>query len=81
MQDTNVELLTVEDIMKHLKISRTKAYELVKKSIPKIKIGKSIRIMLKDYNQWLQNQKVLNNSSKELSVEEEIIWIKEEEEV
>lgn len=73
MQYTNVELLTVEDIMKHLKISRTKAYELVKKSIPTIKIGKLIRIKLEDYIQWLQNQKVLNNSSKELLVEEEII--------
>lgn len=77
MQYTNVELLellTVEDIRKNLKISRTKAYELINKSnMPIIKFGKLIRIIKKDYIKWLENQKVLNNSSKELLVEEEII--------
>lgn len=39
------ELLTIKEIIKMLKISRSKAYELVKiKNFPIIKIGKSIRV-------------------------------------
>lgn len=48
------DLLTVIDMAKLLKISRSKAYELTKeKDFPTIKIGKSIRIMKSELYKWL----------------------------
>ena len=48
------DLLTVIDMAKLLKISRSKAYELTKeKDFPAIKIGKSIRIMREELYKWL----------------------------
>jgi len=50
------DLLTVLDMAKLLKISRSKAYALVKeKNFPVIKIGKSIRITKKELYKWLYN--------------------------
>lgn len=50
------ELLTVMEMAKFLKISRTKAYEIIKDSdFPKIKIDKSIRIIKEELIKWLIN--------------------------
>lgn len=55
MEEEN-SLLTVSDMAKLLKISRSKAYDLVKeKSFPIIKIGKCIRISKKELEVWLHN--------------------------
>lgn len=52
------EILTIKELKEILKISRSKAYELVKmKDFPIIKIGKSIRINKDELFKWLQNQK------------------------
>ena len=54
--DTNekMELLTMEQVAKLLKISRSKAYSLTKdKSFPVIKIGKCIRIPKNELFLWL----------------------------
>lgn len=51
-------LITVQDMAKLLKISRSKAYEIVKdKTFPIIKIGKCIRINTKELESWLHNAK------------------------
>lgn len=48
------DLLTVLDMAKLLKISRSKAYALTKeKGFPTIKIGKSVRIIKKELYKWL----------------------------
>lgn len=51
-------LMTIEQLKEFLKISRSKAYELVKlKGFPTIKIGKCIRINKDELLKWLHNQK------------------------
>lgn len=53
--DTENILLTVSEMAKILKISRSKAYELIKtKSFPIIKIGKCIRIDKIQLFNWLR---------------------------
>lgn len=48
------ELMTINDMIKFLKISRSKAYELVNtKGFPVIKFGRNIRIRKTDLNNWL----------------------------
>ena len=50
------DLLTVPEMAKVLKISRSKAYALVKeKDFPIIKIGKCIRISQEKVLSWLNN--------------------------
>jgi len=48
------EILTMNDVAKLLKISRSKAYSLThEKGFPKIKIGKCIRVKQKELMKWL----------------------------
>lgn len=48
------EMLTPDDIMKHLKIGRNKAYQLIRlSSFPKIKIGNTYRIPKAKYLKWI----------------------------
>ena len=48
------DLLTVIEMSKLLKVSRSKAYSLTKqKGFPMIKIGKSIRIIKSELFNWL----------------------------
>ncbi|MBQ2916708.1 MAG: helix-turn-helix domain-containing protein [Clostridia bacterium] len=48
------DLLTVVEMAKLLKISRSKAYSLTKeKDFPIIKIGKSIRVLKNELYKWL----------------------------
>lgn len=48
------ELLTVEEMTKLLKLSRSKAYDLIKENdFPVIKIGKCIRINKNKLFEWL----------------------------
>lgn len=50
------DLLTVPEMAKMLRISRSKAYALVKeKDFPIIKIGKCIRISQEKVLSWLNN--------------------------
>lgn len=52
------DIITVLDMAKLLKISRSKAYELIKKdNFPIIKIGKCIRINKNQLFKWLHNTK------------------------
>lgn len=48
------ELLTMNEVAKILKISRSKAYSLTQENdFPMIKIGKCIRVNKKDLYKWL----------------------------
>ena len=50
--------LSVKDIINILKISRSKAYSIMNdKTLPKYKIGKSLRVNETDFDNWLQNHK------------------------
>lgn len=54
MNDTSI--LTVNDIQKYLKISRSKAYALIKSpNFPIIRIGKCIRVDKNELDNWLHN--------------------------
>ena len=52
------ELITVQEMANFLRISRTKAYEIIKNdTFPKLKIDKSIRIFKNELLEWLKNNK------------------------
>ncbi len=56
--DNENYLITVLEMADILKISRSKAYEIIKeKTFPIIKIGKCIRINKKELYNWLHNEK------------------------
>ena len=49
--------LTVSEVAAHLRISRTKAYELANSgSFTVIKIGRSLRIISDSFENWMMNQ-------------------------
>lgn len=51
-------ILTINDIQKYLKISRSKAYDLIKSpDFPIIRIGKCIRVNKNELDNWLHNYK------------------------
>ena len=60
LQENNVaseRVYTVEEIAKLARISRTAAYELVKKGLfPVIRVGSSIRIPKKPFDAWLDGR-------------------------
>lgn len=48
------EMITIKDVMKHLHISKNTAYKLIKlDTFPKIKIGRTYSIPVKEYKQWI----------------------------
>lgn len=50
---------TVEEVAMLLGISRTSAYEFVKRGIVKsVKIGASIRVSKKSFDEWLDKQEI-----------------------
>ena len=57
LQERNVaneRVYTVEEIAREARISRTAAYELVKKGLfPVIRVGSSIRIPKKPFDAWM----------------------------
>jgi len=61
MNTTNqLEFLTIEEMQKLLKISRSKSYALIREAgFPKIKIGRIIRIEKNELFSWLQKNNVL----------------------
>lgn len=52
------EFLNVKDVVAMGLCSQTTAYELFNsKSFPAIRIGGALRVRIKDFNQWVENQK------------------------
>lgn len=59
-------LLTAEDVARKLKISRTKAYEMIKfGELPSISLGRLVRVRIVDLNAFIvQNLKRLDNAGR-----------------
>ena len=52
------EILTIPQVAKYLKISKSKIYYLVKRrEIPHSKIGRNVRIRESDLAKWLEKHK------------------------
>lgn len=52
------EFLSVKDIVAMGLCSQAQAYNLFNsKSFPTIRIGGALRVRVKDFNQWIENQK------------------------
>jgi excisionase family DNA binding protein len=50
-------ILTIPEVARYLKVSKSKVYELVsKKEIPHLKIGRNVRIRQIDLQVWVEKQ-------------------------
>ena len=55
--ETMDQILTIPEVAKYLKISKSKIYYLVaKKRIPHVKIGRNVRIRESDLQKWMNSQ-------------------------
>ena len=52
---SDVKFLTIEDVADMLQVTRTTVYNLKKKGLPFIKIGKNIRFNQEDVINWVMN--------------------------
>ena len=52
---SDVKFLTIEDVADMLQVTRTTVYNLKKKGLPFIKIGKNIRFNQEDVVAWVMN--------------------------
>jgi excisionase family DNA binding protein len=59
--DESHEYLKVPEVAEVLRISRSRAYELVSGGeIPAVKIGRSVRVSRKELDRWLEEQSYLD---------------------
>jgi excisionase family DNA binding protein len=50
-------ILTIPEVARYLKISKSKIYSLVaREEIPHLKIGRNVRIRRKDLQAWMEKQ-------------------------
>ena len=58
-RDARVELvMTMSDVARFLRISRTSAYELLHRpDFPALRLGRRVRVMRDDLEQWLRAQR------------------------
>jgi excisionase family DNA binding protein len=62
-----MEILTVEDVAKFLKISKSYAYKLAESGkIPYVKLGKSLRFDKEDVIRWFEEQKKTGNKTNKI---------------
>lgn len=55
--ETNEELLTVQDIVKNLRVSKDTVYNWINKAgLPVIRIGRVIRIRKVELDKWIEEQ-------------------------
>ena len=60
---SDVKFLTIEDVADMLQVTRTTIYNLKKKGLPFIKLGKNIRFSQEEVVDWVMNN--ARESSKE----------------
>lgn len=53
--NVDVKFLTIEDVADMLQVTRTTVYNLKKKGLPYIKIGKNIRFCQDEVVNWVMN--------------------------
>jgi excisionase family DNA binding protein len=62
--DNGPELISLNELQEILGIGRTKAYGLVASGeLPTVRIGRIIRVDMRDWTDWLERQKYQNVSS------------------
>jgi excisionase family DNA binding protein len=62
--DNEPELISLNELQEILGIGRTKAYGLVASGeLPTVRIGRIIRVDMRDLTDWLERQKYQNESS------------------
>jgi excisionase family DNA binding protein len=50
-------ILTIPEVARYLKVSKSKIYDLVsKQEIPHLRIGRNVRIREKDLQMWMEKQ-------------------------
>jgi excisionase family DNA binding protein len=59
--DREHEFLKVPEVAEVLRIARSRAYELVAdRTIPAVKIGRSVRVHRRELDKWLEGQRYLD---------------------
>jgi excisionase family DNA binding protein len=59
VQGSEDTILTIPEVARYLKISKSKIYRLLsKKEIPHIKIGRNVRIRQTDLQMWVEKQTI-----------------------
>lgn len=49
------QILTIPEVAKYLKVSRSKVYSLVaKRTLPYVKLGRNVRIRASDLRAWIE---------------------------
>jgi excisionase family DNA binding protein len=55
---SEIKFLTIEDMAEMLQVTRTTIYNLKKKGLPFIKLGKNVRFVQDEVIEWVKSQKV-----------------------
>lgn len=61
---SEIKFLTVEDVAEMLQVTRTTIYNLKKKGLPFIKLGKNIRFDQDEVVQWVRSNTQTETSEK-----------------
>lgn len=61
---SDIKFLTVEDVAEMLQVTRTTIYNLKKKGLPFIKLGKNIRFDQDEVVEWVKSNTMTETSEK-----------------
>ena len=61
---SDIKFLTIEDVAEMLQVTRTTIYNLKKKGLPFIKLGKNIRFDQNDVIDWVKSSQQLPDLKK-----------------
>lgn len=61
---SDIKFLTVEDVAEMLQVTRTTIYNLKKKGLPFIKLGKNIRFDENEVVQWVRSNSMTDTNEK-----------------
>lgn len=61
---SDIKFLTVEDVAEMLQVTRTTIYNLKKKGLPFIKLGKNIRFDQDEVVEWVKSNTITETSEK-----------------
>ncbi len=56
--ERNYDLLTIDEARRILRVGRNVMYDLIKKGVPHIKLGKQIRIPRAGLEAWIEQQTI-----------------------
>lgn len=61
---SDIKFLTVEDVAEMLQVTRTTIYNLKKKGLPFIKLGKNIRFDQDEVVEWVRSNSMTESNEK-----------------